>query len=272
MEKLETKAKIMARNQEKFRTLSIGRFQIKDSLEHIPSSLDALVSELCKDNSFDFPLLHQFEIVQKLKQRKKVPTVKLLKRKGVYPYEYFSSFEHIINSRTFPSRKSFYSTLKDTGITAQDYQHGKKVFKFFQCRTMEDYMKLYCGLDVILLAEVFVKYREMVLHHFKLDPIYYLGTFIVKNSKIIIFYCFTSGIPGLSFDIMLKMYYEKEKTERKDETEKPTGSLDLLHDPDMEQFFNNGIRGGQSFISTRRAKGNEDPKMSGDHLLYVDGE
>ena len=71
---------------------------------------------------------------------------------------------------------------------------------------------------------------------------------------------------------MLKMYYEKEKTEGKDETEKPPGSLDLLHDPDMEQFFYNGIRGGQSFISTRRAKGSEDPKMSGDHLLYVDGE
>ena len=179
VEKLKTKAKIMARNQEKFRTLSIGRFQIKDSLEHIPSSLDALVSDLCKDNSFDFPLLHQFEIVQKLKQRKKVSAVKLLKRKGVYPYEYFSSFEHIKNSRTFPSRKNFYSTLNDTGITAEDYQHGKKVFEFFQCRTMEGYMKLYCGLDVILLAEVFVKYREMVLHHFKLDPIYYLGTFTV---------------------------------------------------------------------------------------------
>ena len=112
----------------------------------------------------------------------------------------------------------------------------------------------------------------MVLHHFKLDPIYYLGTFMGKNSKIIIIYCFTSGIPGLSFDIMLKMYYEKEKTEGKDDTEKQTGSLDLLHDPDMEQFFNNGIRGGQSFILTRRAKGNEDPKMSGNHLLYVDGE
>ena len=50
---------------------------------------------------------------------------------------------------------------------------------------------------------------------------------------------------------MLKMCYEKEKSEGKDETEKPAGSLDLLHDPSMEQFFNNGIRGGQSFILTR---------------------
>ena len=177
LEKLKIKAKVMARNQEKFRTLSIGRFQIKDYLEHIPSSLDALVSDLCKDDNFNFPLLRQFEVLQKLKHRKKPPAVKLLKRKGVYPYEFFSSFKHIKNSRTFPSRAEFHSTLNDAGISVEDYQHGKKVFKFFQCRTMDYYMKLYCGLDVILLAEVFVKYREMVLHHFKLDPIYYLGTF-----------------------------------------------------------------------------------------------
>ena len=47
-------------------------------------------------------------------------------------------------------------------------------------------MKLYCGLDVILLTEIFVKYREMVIKHFALDPVYYLG------------------IPGLTFNIMLK--------------------------------------------------------------------
>ena len=179
MEKLQTKAEVMARNQENFRKLSIGRFQINDSLEHIPSSLDALVSDLCKDVNFNFPLLHQFEIVQKLKQRKKAPAVKLFKRKGVYSYEYFSSFEHTTNSHTFPSRENFYSTLNDLGIAAEDYQHGRKVFKFFQCRTKADYMKLYNGLDVILLAEVYVKYREMVLHHFKLDLIYYLGMFII---------------------------------------------------------------------------------------------
>ena len=67
VEKLENKAEVIARNQEKFRTLSIGRFQIQDSLEHIPSSLDALVSDLCKDSNFNFPLLHQFEVIQNLK-------------------------------------------------------------------------------------------------------------------------------------------------------------------------------------------------------------
>ena len=44
-------------------------------------------------------------------------------------------------------------------------------------------MKLYNGLDVILLAEVFTKYREMVIHHFELDPIYYLGKYELNKVK-----------------------------------------------------------------------------------------
>ena len=70
------------------------------------------------------------------------------------------------------------------------------------------------------------------------------------------------------------MFHDEE---RKDEEEighdleaKPPGSLDLFHDPTMEQFFTCGIRGGQSFIATRHAEGKADPRASGEHLLYVD--
>ena len=72
-----------------------------------------------------------------------------------------------------------------------------------------------------------------------------------------------TGIPGLSFDIMLKSYAEEEGQE---------GYLDLLSDPSMEQFFTKGIRGGQSFISQRYAEGEIHPKNPGKHLLYIDGE
>ena len=165
----------MAKNQEKFRTVNIGRFQIRDSLEHIPSSLDSLMEDLCKDKSFKFPLLRQFEPYANLQIRKKSRGLKLLKRKGVYPYEHFTSYDSLKATRQFPAKEAFYSRLNEAHISSEDHKHGKNVYKFFRCRSMEDYMKLYCGLDVILLAEIFVKYREMVIHHFKLDPIYYLG-------------------------------------------------------------------------------------------------
>ena len=68
------------------------------------------------------------------------------------------------------------------------------------------------------------------------------------------------------------MFYDDQKKDFKGgEDEKPPGSLDLFDQPAMEQFFTKGIRGGQSFIATRHAKGNDDPKTPGEHLLYVDG-
>ena len=171
---MDKAVKVLARNQEKFRTVNIGCFQIRDSLEHIPASLDSLMEDLCKDDSFTFPLLRQFQPYVQLSLRKKPLGLKLLKKKGVYPYEHFTSYE-ALKTQQFPHREAFYSRLNETHISAADHKHGKAVFKFFKCKTMENYMKLYCGLDVILLAEIFVKFREMVIHHFKLDPIYYLG-------------------------------------------------------------------------------------------------
>ncbi len=90
------------------------------------------------------------------------------------------------------------------------------------------------------------------------------------------FISFNLGIPGLSFDVMLMFYQNSERaTTTKDnlagESSKPPGSLDIYSDPEMEHFFTKGIRGGQSFISQRYAKGNSNPRKSGDHLLYIDG-
>ena len=39
VEKLEKSVKALANNREKFRTITVGKFQIRDSLEHVPSSL-----------------------------------------------------------------------------------------------------------------------------------------------------------------------------------------------------------------------------------------
>ena len=175
MQHLEKSAKVLAKNQEKYRSLDIGRFQIRDSIEHIPSSLEALVNDLRKDASFTFPLLNQFDPIKNLKPKKKLTALEMLKKKGVYPYEYFKNFKSLQSAKNFPPQKAFYSNLNKAHISKEEYQNGKKVFGFFKCRNMEEYMRLYNALDVILLAEVFTKYREMVIHHFELDPIYYLG-------------------------------------------------------------------------------------------------
>ena len=47
------------------------------------------------------------------------------------------------------------------------------------------------------------------------------------------------GIPGLSFNIMLKTSKIK---------------LEKISDPEISEFFRKSIRGGMSFIATRKAK------------------
>ncbi|CAI6377121.1 unnamed protein product [Macrosiphum euphorbiae] len=54
----------------------------------------------------------------------------LVTRKGVYPYEYTDSWERIEDTR-LPSKRSFYSTLTETGIKESEFDHAKEVWRHF---------------------------------------------------------------------------------------------------------------------------------------------
>ena len=252
MEHLKNKApNVLAKNGERFRTLTLGRFIIQDSLEHLPASLDALTKDLGKLESFHYPIVQQLARYKNLPLRKEKKGLSLLIRKGVFCYEHFRDFDQMKAATSLPDKSAFYSKLNEEGISQSDYEFAQETFKYFKCTDMVDYMMLYCSLDVALLCEAFLQYRKMVIKHFELDPTHYLG------------------IPGLSFDIMLKMYSESEISNGRPEKEV---GLDLLSDPEMERFFSNGIRGGQSFVAQRYARGESNPNRRGYHLLYVDGK
>ncbi|CAI6372576.1 unnamed protein product [Macrosiphum euphorbiae] len=146
----------------------------------------------------------------------------LVTRKGVYPYEYTDSWERLEDTR-LPSKRSFYSTLTETGIKESEFDHAKEVWSHFNCRTLGDYSDLYLKIDVLLLADVFENFRDLCMKTYNLDAAHY----------------FTA--PGLSFDAMLKFTGQK---------------LQLLHDYDMLLMFENGIRGGLVQASKRYATAN----------------
>ena len=93
---------------------------------------------------------------------------------------------------------------------------------------------LYLKCDVLLLADVFEKFRNNSLKNYGLCPSHYLS------------------VPGLSWDAMLKMTKIK---------------LELITDPEMCIFFEKGTRGGITYISNRYSKANNkylksyDPKQ-----------
>ena len=192
------------------------KIRFKDSLKFMSASLNKLVNNLPET---------ALKNVGKYYTGDKLD---LIKRKGVYPYEYMDSVERF-EEKKLPPKEAFYSSLNDNHISDEDYEHAKKVWDAFEMKTLEDYHQLYNKTDVLLLADVFENFRDICLTNYDLDPAHY----------------YTS--PGLAWDACLKI------TEVK---------LELLSDVDMLLMIEKGVRGGISMVSKRFARANN--KYMGD--------
>ena len=146
----------------------------------------------------------------------------LLKKKGVFPYEFMTDFEKLSVTK-LPPKKDFYNKLSDSNISDAEYKHAQNVWNEFGCETMRDYHDLYLKTDVLLLADVMENYRNICIRNYGLDPLW----------------CYTA--PGLAWDAALKI---------------SKINLELLTDPNMYLMVENGIRGGISTITKRYAKAN----------------
>ena len=93
----------------------------------------------------------------------------LLCRKGVYPYEYFDSFERF-NETKLPEKEKYYSTLTKKHITDEEYDFAKEVWEKFKLKNLGELYDLYMNTDVMIQAEVFESFRETALGKYKLDP------------------------------------------------------------------------------------------------------
>ena len=111
---------------------------------------------------------------------------KLVKQKGVYPYEYTDSFKKIFKDKLF-DKCNFFSSLNDECIGKKDYQRATHVWNMFKMNTISDYHDFYLKADVLSLADVFQKFISTRLHYYGLDSCHYFSS------------------PGLSWDALLKM-------------------------------------------------------------------
>ena len=218
-------------NMEKYMAFMLGNhLTFIDSFQFMSSSLDKLVSNLPAE---------AFKYTSKKFKKEKF---ELMRKKGIYPYDFMDSFEKF-DKTELPTKEEFYSILNNEHITDEDYSHAQNVWNTFQLQTMGEYHNLYLKSDILLLADVFENFRETCLQYYKLDPCHY----------------FTS--PGLSWDAMLKM---------------TNIQLELMTDIDMFQFIEKGMRGGISYIANRYGKANNkymkeyDEKAPSKYVMYLD--
>lgn len=216
---VEGEVEVIPQNKERYisfsKILKINNQKIKlrfvDSLKFLPCSLEQLAKNL-KDDQFhtlktNFPRNEDFT---------------RLRKKGVYPYEFMTSFESL-KLTSLPNKEHFYSSLTDSNVSDDDYNRAHDVWKHFNCQNMLDYSNLYLKTDVLLLTDVFENFRNLCISTYDLDPAHYYTA------------------PGLSWDAMLK--YTKIE-------------LELLTDFDKVAFIRAGIRGGVSQCSKRYAIAN----------------
>ncbi|XP_054270714.1 uncharacterized protein LOC128991659 [Macrosteles quadrilineatus] len=209
---------VLANTEEKYITFSkrfkypgAGRqgglkLQFVDSYRLMSKALGTLASILPADKlkitKSRFPNQEQFD---------------LLRRKGVFPYEYISSME-VLEEDVLPPKCVF-----GEGVSDADYEHAQRVWEKFDCTTLGQYADIYLATDVLLLADVFEGFREMCLTHYGLDPARYLT------------------LPSYAWDVMMF---------------KTDVILDTLQDIDMYLFFEKGIRGGLTQCVTRHVVAN----------------
>ena len=86
-----------------------------------------------------------------------------------------------------PKKEKFYSSLTNGKITDKEYEYFLNVLNKFEMKTIRYYNDLFLKCDVLLLADVFEKFRNNSFKKYGL----YLSNYL--------------SAPGLSWDAMLKM-------------------------------------------------------------------
>ena len=87
---------------------------------------------------------------------------RLLLRKGVYLYEYMTSWKKFTETK-LPLKEAFHNFVKMSDISESDYEHAQKVWRAFDSKNLGEYHNLYLKTDIILLANVFEKFRNDIL-------------------------------------------------------------------------------------------------------------
>ena len=241
--------KVIQKSAENNIVIFFDQWMFLDSYNWLSSSLRNLIEIRLKDeivirehddypsaeNDVVFPLLLAYA-------GNDLRKYKLLCRKQVFPYNMVTSQEALLINE-LPEKSQFYDDIKKEDISEQDWQHACDVWRTFECKTLEDFLRIYLSVDVLTLGELFENYRKMSHEDFSLDPTYYFS------------------LAHFSFNAMLK-YTNVE--------------FELIQDLEIYNFIRANIRGGLTFVGTRYAEANLphldnfDPEKPRIELKYFD--
>ena len=242
---------IISRSLEKVISMSFNIVQcdykivLVDTLNFLPSSLEKLTANLKiknaqkkNENLFANTTTYFKENYEHLESAR----LEQLLQKGVFPYDYITCLE-VMNETKLPPKEAFFNKLTQKHITNEAYQHADSVFNNFKCGNIRGYTKLYVDTDVHNLADLFETFRNECITNYTLDPAHFITA------------------PGLSWEACLRLTKTK---------------LELIKDPEMTKFIDEGLIGGLSYARHPHLRANNpdideyDPTKPTTWILLLD--
>ena len=147
----------------KMKTKDCFNLRFIDSFGFIASSLSQLVADLKQSG------LNKFKNVS----QEFGSDAELVTRKGVYPYSFMDGYNKSDIDPFTLTKSDFRNDLTGEDISDCDYEFYKEMCKTFDLKTLGEYHDLYFKSDVLLLPDVFKKFRETCYQYYKLDPAHY---------------------------------------------------------------------------------------------------
>lgn len=175
-----------------------------------------------------------------MSRRKKIWNCLPVKKSS--PYTYMDSFTKF-KEKSLSPQETFFNDLSKESTSDEEYTFAKYLWEKMSCQSLQDYHDVYLLQDILLLADVFERFRSVCLETYGLDPAHYYTVCRI-------------GLGCLS---------EAEKS-------RVTNSLT---DKDQHMFLESGIRGGISSITHRYAKANNtyledyNPEQPSSHIIYL---
>ncbi len=177
-------------------------------------------------------LINNLEDNQKKILKKEIPNFK--GGKELFPYEWLDTIDKLKDTR-LPPPVEWGSSLNGTvgiGLSNNDWSYVNGIWEKYGMTSFKDYLDHYLKIDVYGLADVIREFRNQSLLDYELDP----------------FNCIT--LPSFGWRSFLK---------------KSGVKLETITDPEMYNFFTNGIRGGITQAIHRYAEA-----KNGYELMYID--
>lgn len=203
-------------NTQKLKMLTFGHFEFADSLSFQKGSLDNLIKkhkETMNENVMEV-LGKSALVVKNTKFSRK--RYDMCTKKGVMAYGLVSSVEALENVDKFPSVEDFERLGEPVSEEAQ--QRGSDTYSEYGFANMLKYYEFYCELDVILLLEILVAFKDRAHKN--------LGLSIDKYFSL----------PQFALDACLKL---------------TKANIELIVEKEMYNFVQSALRGGMCVASKR---------------------